>query len=132
MARPTKFTAETVSILIRAIRAGLTVGVACEAAGIDDAQFYRWQRGEFPRGADPELKRQFRDDLTRAKARASIDLAEIVMQAGEKDWRAALELLRVRHPESFSKDREVIERLERLEALAQDQQPQHPGLRRMA
>ena len=132
MAAPTKFTKATVSKVLVGVRRGLPYHLAAAAAGISEDTFYAWQRGEFPASADDALKVQFSEGLTRAKGEAANHLTRRVYDASREDWRAAAWMLERRFPRDFGKDGEMIERLERLEALAEHQQPQHPGLRRLS
>lgn len=101
--RPTKFTRETVDRLLAAIRAGLPYHLAAEAAGISETTFYEWQRGQFPRGADKQLKAQFSEELTRARGGSAARLISIINQAAPQDWRAAAWILERRFRQEFGK-----------------------------
>lgn len=85
MARPTKYTPETVDALLAGIRKGLTTKDAALLAGITDDTVANWQR----RYSD------FSDRLARAHAeRAQTWLGAIAaIGAQTKDWRAIAELL---------------------------------------
>jgi hypothetical protein len=48
MPRPTKLTAETEARLVGGIRAGLTLGLACEVAGITPRTYQRWMASPAP------------------------------------------------------------------------------------
>lgn len=102
--RPHKFTPETVSRLLMAIRAGLPYHLAAEAAGISEATFHKWQRGVFPRGVDPQMKQQFVEELTRARGESALRLIGIVTKAAPDDWRAAAWILERRFRESFGRN----------------------------
>jgi hypothetical protein len=115
MPRPSKFDAPTVSAILDAVRAGLPLRLAAEANGVTESTFHRWQRGEYPRGADPALKRQFSQELTRAKAQAAVRLTNLISTAAAEDWKAASWLLERRFPEHFAKDASLLARLDALE-----------------
>ncbi len=102
-ARPTKFTKETTDRLFAAIRAGLPYHLAADAAGISETTFYEWQRGEFPRGSDKELRAQFSEELTRARGSSAARLITIINTAAPTDWRAAAWILERRFPKDFGK-----------------------------
>ena len=89
MVAPSKFTRQTIDMLIAGIRNGLPYELAAEAAGIGTSTFYNWQRGEFPRGADKALKVEFLDTLTRARGESAFRLAGLINRAATDDWRAA-------------------------------------------
>ncbi len=101
--RPHKFIPETVDLLLKGVRAGLPFHLAAEAAGIGETTFYEWQRGEFPRGADKELKAHFAEELTRARGGSALRLMALVSTAAPDDWRAAAWILERRFPKDFGK-----------------------------
>lgn len=101
--RPHKFTEETVSTLLAAIRAGMPFHLAAAHAGIHESTFHEWQRGKFPRGADKTLKAEFSERLTRAKGYAALRLLAFIQDAAPQDWRAAAWMLERRYPEDFGK-----------------------------
>ncbi len=121
MPAPTKFTPETVNAILAGIRAGLSLRLAAEAAGVSETTFHQWQRGEFPRGADRDLKVQFSEQLTRAKGESARRLTALISSAAVEDWRAAAWLLERRFPADYGKDADLHRRLDDLErALAGD------------
>jgi len=124
MVRPTKFTAETVKVVLAGIRAGLPYRLSAEAAGIHYDTLNEWVQGRFPRGADKDLKAAFPDRLTRARGESAARLTALISTAASTDWRAAAWLLERRFPESFGKDADLHRRLDALEAaLAGDTAP---------
>jgi len=118
MPAPTKFTPATVSAILAGIRAGLPLRLAAEAAGVSETTFHQWQRGEFPRGADRDLKVQFSEQLTRAKGESALRLAGLISRAATDDWRAAAWMLERRFAKDFARDADLYERLEQLEQAA--------------
>jgi hypothetical protein len=105
--RPTKFTRETVELLLAGIRAGLPYHLAADAAGVSRSTFNEWQAGQFPRGADPQLKLDSSDALTRAKGQSALRLMATINRAAPTDWRAAAWILERRFPDDFGKRLEV-------------------------
>jgi len=104
MARPTKFTEETIERLCEAIALGETYVGACVYAGIAFDTFNEWRKGEYPRGADKDLKAAFSERLTRAEAEASMAALRSIRRAAmDGDWRAAAWWLERRRPESFGR-----------------------------
>lgn len=124
MARPSKFTPETVHGILGGIRAGLPYRLAAEAAGIHYDTFNEWSHGRFPRGADKDLKTAFPDQLTRAKGESALRLSGLITRAATDDWKAAAWMLERRFPKDFARDASLYERLDALEASLQDAQPQ--------
>ena len=86
MVRPTKFTAETVKIVLAGIRAGLPYRLAAESAGIHYDTFNEWKQGRFPRGADRQLRTEFSDQLTRARGESALRLSGLISRAATDDW----------------------------------------------
>jgi hypothetical protein len=129
MVRPTKFTAETVKVVLAGIRAGLPYRLSAEAAGIHYDTFNEWVQGRFPRGADKDLKAAFPDRLTRARGESAARLTALISTAASTDWRAAAWLLERRFPKDFARDASLYERLDALEASLQD--AQQPPIRRI-
>jgi len=104
MARPSKFTPETIRRLLEAIALGATYAAACRYAGITFETFNQWRRGHVPRLANPKLKAEFSDGLTRAEAEAEMyALAAIRTAAANGEWRAAAWWLERRHPRDYGK-----------------------------
>ncbi|MFG6193377.1 hypothetical protein [Nonomuraea sp. JJY05] len=121
MGRPSKLTPELRDELCRQLEAGHFLGTAADLCGVGRSTVHRWMaRGE---EADAPLEyREFREALTRARARAADVLVsaafadakggalirEVVRPDGaeERTWtppngRVALELLARMHPEEW-------------------------------
>jgi hypothetical protein len=62
MPRPTKLTVGTEALLVTGVRAGLTVGIACEVAGITPRTYQRWMASPRPE------HRQLREAVQRSRA----------------------------------------------------------------
>lgn len=69
--RRSKLTPETHDAIVRAVRAGATHEAAAGAAGIDESTLYRWLREAEAEDA-PADKRQFHQDLARARAEVEV------------------------------------------------------------
>jgi hypothetical protein len=66
-----KLTPQTHEAIVKAVKAGASLENAAGAAGIHEATLYRWlQEGEADDGA--EAKREFREDLLRARAEVEV------------------------------------------------------------
>jgi len=87
--RPTKYDPQTVDKLLAALRAGLTHKQACLACGIGQSTLADW------RERYPELEPHM--DAAREEARQKA--LEGIKSAGEKDWRALAEWLKLTFPE---------------------------------
>ena len=90
MARPTKYTEETVERILEGIRLGLTYRHACRCGGVDYVQFNRWMH----------RYREFRDAVGVANATA-VQMERINLGAKEGDWRAAAWILERRFPDDY-------------------------------
>jgi predicted GIY-YIG superfamily endonuclease len=95
--------------LMAAIRAGNTRKAPCLYAGVSEDSLERWAR----HSAD------FAEALTRAEAEAEVALVAFVRQAAQTDWRAGMELLSRRWPETWGRhDRVDVELRLQLKRLA--------------
>jgi hypothetical protein len=96
MGRPSKLTHETASLIVNAVRAGLTSGLACDVAGITPRTFQRWMASKRPE------HRQLREAVARARAGCEADLvARTTLAAHKGSWRAAAWLLERHYPERW-------------------------------
>jgi hypothetical protein len=93
MARPTKLTIEVQDRVVALIRAGNTVQVAAQAAGICRRTFHLWM------ARDDDPYRAFRAAVEQARADAE---ASLVARAARGNWRAAAFLLEQRFPERWA------------------------------
>jgi hypothetical protein len=91
--RPSKFTDERGVRLLAALRAGNTRKASCLYAGVNEDSLERWLR----HSAD------FAEALTRAEAEAEVALVAFVRQAAHTDWRAGMEFLSRRWPETWDR-----------------------------
>ena len=76
--RPSKFTEETVNILVEAVVAGLTNRAACSAAGISEQSLSDWR----------ENKPGFSERLEGAREASRSRALLAIKEAGLRDWRA--------------------------------------------
>ncbi|MEQ4720203.1 hypothetical protein [Nonomuraea sp. B19D2] len=121
MGRPSKLTRELRDELCKHLEAGHFLGTAADLCGVGRSTVHRWMALGEEQGADPEY-REFREAVTRARARASVDLEsaafadamggtlvrEVIRPDGTREsaWtppngRVALELLARMHPEEW-------------------------------
>jgi len=95
--------------LLAAIRAGNTLRAAAMYAGISEDTVANWRRSSSA----------FSDAVTRAEAEAEVALVAFVRQAAQTDWRAGMELLSRRWPETWGRhDRVDVELKLQLRRLA--------------
>ncbi|MCW2984426.1 MAG: hypothetical protein JWR63_1996 [Conexibacter sp.] len=96
MSRPTKLTQETEARLVGGVRAGLTLALACEVAGISSRTYQRWMASRRPE------HRQLRAAVAGARAGCEADLvARTTLAAHRGSWRAAAWLLERQAPERW-------------------------------
>jgi hypothetical protein len=121
MGRPSKLTPELRDELCKHLEAIHFLGTAADLCGVGRSTVHRWMALGEEEGAVPEY-REFREALTRARARASVDLVsaafadavggtlvrEVIRPDGtrERAWtppngRVALELLARMYPEEW-------------------------------
>ena len=98
MARPTKYTPETVKKITDAIRVGATYALACDYAGITFETFSQWRK-KYP---------EFSDGIKEAEGQGVVGwLAKIEKAANDGVWQAAAWKLERRYPKEYG--RQVIE-----------------------
>ena len=94
MARPSKYTAETLTRVEEALSQGATYQLASAYAGITYETFNTW-RGKFS---------EFSDAVKKAEARAAVGwLAQIERAATEGSWQAAAWKLERRYPDDWGR-----------------------------
>jgi hypothetical protein len=97
MPRPTKLTPETEARVVGSVRAGLTLALACEVAGIAPRTYQRWMAS--PRPEHQRLRRAVQG----ARADCEADLvARMTLTAHRGSWRASAWLLERQHPERWA------------------------------
>lgn len=104
--RPPKLTPDAIAQIEALIRAGATVDVAAQAAGVSRSSIYSWlAQGETARAGSPA--RDLRDRIERARAESETVLVARIGQAASKgSWQAAAWLLERRWPERWMKPTE--------------------------
>jgi hypothetical protein len=108
MARPTKFTPETIKKLTDAIRMGATYDLACKYAGINYSTFQNWMNGE---GGIPKKEHlPFLDAIEKAEGDAAVGwLTKIEKAANDGAWQAAAWKMERRYPSSYGRTVQQIE-----------------------
>jgi hypothetical protein len=89
--RPTKFSDETIERLCAAIGDGMPIRGACVVAGIGVTTLTEW------REKYPDLEERIAD----ARENARLKALQGIKAAGEKDWRAWAEWLKLTHPTDY-------------------------------
>src|SRR6266550_2780374 len=91
LGRPTKFSGETVERLCGAVASGAPFKSACVVAGIGVTTLNEW------REKYPDLEERLSD----AREQARLKALQAIKTAGEKDWRAYAEWLRLTFPTDY-------------------------------
>jgi len=91
LGRPTKYSEATVRRLCDALADGMPIKGACVVAGIGVTTLAEW------RGKHPRLE----DRTSQARERARQEALREIKTAGQKDWRAKAEWLRLTFPEDY-------------------------------
>jgi len=101
--RPTDLTPDTQSRIVEALRAGNYIDAACAYAGIGTTTYYRWmQRAQDPTA--PDIYRDFRDAVERARAEAEIRNVGLIQRAAsDGTWQAAAWFLERSHPRKWGR-----------------------------
>jgi hypothetical protein len=97
--QPTKFNKKRADLLIKALRAGLTKAQACLACGIS--------RQTLPTWCEKYPDFGLRVDSAREEARQ--DALESIRNAGEEDWKATAQWLRLAFPEYRTEQRHTVQ-----------------------
>lgn len=93
--RPTKLTPELIQRVAAVVRAGNYLDTAARFCGIDKVTLWAWmKRGHAQKHG---LHRDFLNALEEAQAAADVRDHALIAKAAERDWRAAVEHLRLRN-----------------------------------
>ncbi len=93
MARPTKYTPETVKKITQAIELGATYELACGYAGISYDTFNTWR----------QTKAKFSEAIKEAEGKASVKWLARIEQATSEHWQAAAWKLERRYPKDYGR-----------------------------
>ena len=99
LGRPTKFNEETVERLCGAVASGAPFKSACVVAGIGVTTLNEW------REKYPDLEERLSD----AREQERLKALQAIKTAGEKDWRAYAEWLRLTFPADYRGSANKIE-----------------------
>lgn len=100
--RKTKFTADRIKKIVKAIKEGSPHETAAQAAGISPSTFYSWlQKGE---AAETGQYKDFAEKVAQAEAQAESERIRRINNAGRKgEWRADIWYLERRYPEKYGR-----------------------------
>jgi len=133
--RPTRLTPALQERIADAIRAGAWFSTACECAGVRPSLAYEWiRRGKGlhrSRVSTPAFA-EFAHTLARANADAEMSAQAPLVEAGRRDWRAALAFLERRFPERWALRRYEVLRSNAVEWEDPPPQAAPPGTERIA
>lgn len=90
--------------LLKKLKTGSSILDACRAAGLGKSSVMRALARGRKTGKTHEPYREFREEVMQAIAEAKTVLIERWHNASKKHWRAAMAMLRARHPEEFALD----------------------------
>jgi hypothetical protein len=94
VARPTKYTPQTVERIVKAIELGATYDLACHYAGISYELFRQWMQDRVA----------FFEAVKEAEGRAALGwLEKIERAAGDGNWQAAAWKLERRYPHLYGR-----------------------------
>ena len=98
--RKPKLTKEIAGKLVRLLKAGHVISVACSAVGIGERTYHRWMEQGARETVGPYW--QFWQRVQRARAQCEAALLNTVHKHTMKDWRAAAWLLERLFPARYS------------------------------
>ena len=102
MGRPTKLTQEVERAICDALKAGATLRIAAEFAGIGERTLATWLASPAPRF------QQFQQAVKQATARGDVGALAVIQKAAKDGtWQAAAWLLERRHPAEYGR-RQVV------------------------
>jgi hypothetical protein len=98
--RPIKLTRDLIDRIAQVVRVGNYLDTAARYCGVSKVTFYLWMK----KGHAQErgLYRDFLNALEEAQAAADVRDHALIAKASEKDWRAAVEHLRLRNPGRYT------------------------------
>lgn len=101
MGRPTKLTPELIEKMARVVSVGNYLDTAARYVGIDKVTFHAWmKRGHAQKRG---IFRDFLNAMEEAQAAADVRDHAYIAKASERDWRAAIEHLRLRNQARYGK-----------------------------
>lgn len=100
--RPSKLTRERSELVVRYVRAGLTLNLAASGAGVAERTIYRWLAAGRQPGRRYARHRALLAAVEQARAEAEVDLVASMMRAARRgSWKAACWLLEREYPERW-------------------------------
>lgn len=108
MGRPSKYTPETVAVILEALKNGATHELACQAGGVSHQTFAEWTR----------LYPEFLEGIKRIEAETAQRWLAYIEAAAPKEWQAAAWLLERRYHQSYS--RRTIDKAVQVQITADD------------
>ena len=117
--RKLKLNAEIIKRLAELLKAGNYIITSCNSLGFSDKSYYGWLveaeriKGEYEANPQKKLTKrdklflEFSDTVKKADAEAEIRNVEIVQEAAQISWQAAMTLLERRHPSRWGRKDKV-------------------------
>lgn len=105
--RETKFDEGAIAGILNWLRQGSYLKAAAESQGISETTIHRWLeegKADDTAGLDSP-KREFREQVTRARAEGEVRLVGYAIEAAKTDGRVAIEMLARRNPKQWGRKR---------------------------
>jgi len=118
--RPPKLNEAVLVSIETACEAGNHADTAARAAGIDPATFFRWM-AEGKRQNGRKRYRDFRDRITRARAKAENRMVMLIALHAEKDAKAAMFYLERTNPRRWGRRDHLEAKIEEREPLTHEE-----------
>ena len=103
MARPTALTPLVQERILKLLRLGNYIYVACKAAGIHKDTFYEWMKRGRSSKAEDERFATFAIEVDAALGEAEARDVQTILMASQQTWQAAAWRLERRFPERWSR-----------------------------
>ena len=101
----TKLNDETAGQIVKLLRSGAYIEVACAAAGVSRRTYHDWWKRGHPDGSERRDAdcRRFRAQAEQALAESEAVSVAVIATAARTSWQAAAWMLERRHPERWAR-----------------------------
>ena len=101
--RAKKFNRDTWTIIVEAVRIGMSQARAAQTAGVSEQTLYDWINKALNEPEKYPEHAEFHEALLMANADCERSLIQALHEAIDMDWKAALEILKTRFPKDWGK-----------------------------
>ena len=98
-----KFNRKTWTIIVEAVRMGMSQARAAQRAGVSEQTLYDWINKALNEPDKYPEHVEFYEALLMANADCEFNLVKLLHDASEMDWKAGLEILKARFPKDWGK-----------------------------